>query len=77
MHLSGMTSVALAAGVAKHALRGRYYDVGQDLGDVLAHADEIRASSELYMLHTSFVGGLSNAAVGGRANETPFVFPGF
>jgi hypothetical protein len=77
MHLSGMVSVALATGVAKHALRGRYFDVGHDLEDVLAHAAEIQASPELYSLHTSFVGGLSNWAMGSRPNEAPFDFPGF
>lgn len=77
-HLSGMTSVALAAGVAKHVLRGRYYDVGQDLGDVLdKHGDEIAGSNELYYLHTSFVGGLSNGSMGGRPDEPVFEFPGF
>ncbi|ERT00948.1 uncharacterized protein SPSK_07699 [Sporothrix schenckii 1099-18] len=77
VYLGGMVSVALATGVAKHALRGRYFDVGHDLEDVLAHAAEIRASPELYSLHTSFVGGLSNATMGPRPNETPFDFPGF
>ncbi|CAK7225368.1 hypothetical protein SBRCBS47491_005865 [Sporothrix bragantina] len=77
MHLSGMVSVALANGVAKHALRGRYFDVGHDLEDVLAYSSEIQASPELYSLHTSFVGGLSNWAMGERPDEAPFDFPGF
>ncbi len=77
MYLSGMVSVALATGVAKEALRGRYFDVGHDLEDVLAYGDEIKASPELYSLHTSFVGGLSNWAMGPRPNEAPLGFPGF
>ncbi|CAK7203872.1 hypothetical protein SEUCBS139899_006622 [Sporothrix eucalyptigena] len=77
MHLSGMVSVALANGVAKKALRGRYFDVGHDLEDVLAYSAEIEASPEFYSLHTSFVGGLSNFSWGGRPNEAPFDFPGY
>lgn len=59
-YLNGMTCVALASGVAKHVLRGKYVDVCQDLGDILAQSEAIKADEELYTLHTSFLGGLGN-----------------
>ena len=79
-YLNGMVCVALAAGVAKTALRGRYFDVGQDLEDVLAQADALVRDPDLYALHTRFLGGLQNGGVppgGYHAAEHPFEFPGF
>lgn len=73
-----MVSVALATGLAKDALRGKYFDVGQDLEEVLAQASAIRENPDLYSLHTTFLGGLSND--GGppdRPRDEPFNFPGF
>ncbi len=72
--------MALATGVGKDALRGKYIDVGQDLEDVIAQGDAIKANPDLYSLHTSFVGGLRNGGVppgGYQAAEHPFEFPGF
>lgn len=77
IYLSGMTSVALATGVAKEALKGKYYDVGQDLGDVVAQTEAIKKNPDLYSLHTSFLGKLSNGNWGGAVSEEPFDFPGF
>lgn len=77
-HLSGMVSVALATGVAKRALKGRYFDVQQDLEDVVAQAAAIEMDPELYGLHTRFLGGLPND--GGTEHEAPeerFEFPGW
>ena len=76
-HLNGMVCVALATGVAKEALRGKYFDVGQDLEDVVKQTAAIKADPELYSLHTNFLGGLSNN--GGpmtREMDPPFEFPG-
>ncbi|AEO67846.1 uncharacterized protein THITE_2049423 [Thermothielavioides terrestris NRRL 8126] len=80
-YLNGMVCVALAAGVAKRALRGRYFDVGQDLEDVLAQEAALAADPDLYALHTRFLGGLANGGVppGGYrgAEEGAWEFPGF
>ncbi|KAK5659237.1 hypothetical protein OQA88_1329 [Cercophora sp. LCS_1] len=81
-YLNGMVCVALATGVAKDVLRGKYIDVGQDLEDVLAQAEALKGDegAELYTLHTSFLGGLKNGGVppgGYHAAEKPFEFPGF
>ena len=76
-HLNGMVCVALAAGVAKEALKGKYFDVGQDLEDVVNQAAAIRADPELYSLHTNFLGGLSNGNPVDRPSDEPFDFPGF
>ena len=73
-----MVSVALATGLAKDALRGKYFDVGQDLEEVVAQTSAIRSNSDLYSLHTTFLGGLAND--GGppdRVRDAPFNFPGF
>jgi hypothetical protein len=75
-YLNGMTCVALASGVAKQVLRGKYFDVGQDLEDVVAQGDAVRGDPELYSLHTSFLGGLSNGMPAERPADTPFEFPG-
>ena len=79
-YLNGMVCVALATGVGKRALRGKYFDVGQDLEDVLAQEDTLRANPDLYGLHTSFLGELTNAGLppgGYHAEEVKFEFPGF
>jgi len=76
-YLGGMTSVALAAGVAKSVLDGKYLDAQQDLGDILAQEDLVCKDPHLYALHTSFLGDLPND--GGTENlsaETPQAFPG-
>ena len=84
-YLNGMVCVALATGIAKDCLRGRYFDVGQDLEDVLAQREVVKKEGDsLYMLHTSFLGGVGNAGVGGPSinleggkGEGGFEFPGF
>ncbi|KAH7146829.1 hypothetical protein B0J13DRAFT_500713 [Dactylonectria estremocensis] len=77
-HLSGMVSVALATGIAKEALKGKYFNVQQDLEDVITQASTIRADPELYTLNTKFLGGLENdGGTEKRAAEDPFQFPGF
>lgn len=79
-YLNGMVCVALATGVGREVLRGRYVDVGQDLEDVLAQGEALKADPELNVLYTKFLGGLSNAGVppGGYAvPEERFGFPGF
>lgn len=75
-----MVCVALATGVGKKVLRGKYFDVGQDLEDVLAQAEAIKADPDLYSLHTSFLGELTNSGAppgGYYAEEIKFDFPGF
>lgn len=77
-YLNGMVCVALASGVAKDSLRGKYFDVNQDLEDVVSQAAALKADPELYSLHTTFVGGLPND--GGppdRPRDEPFEFPGW
>ncbi|KAK0625420.1 hypothetical protein B0T17DRAFT_492224 [Bombardia bombarda] len=79
-YLNGMVCVALATGIAKDVLRGKYFDVGQDLEDVLAQGDALSADPNLYGLHTSFLGGLANGGIppgGYHVPEVPFVFPGY
>jgi hypothetical protein len=75
-YLNGMVCVALASGIAKEALKGKYFDVGQDLEDVIAQTAAIKSSPELYSLHTTFLGGLPNGGVPGNTDK-PFNFPGF
>ena len=75
-----MVCVALAAGVGKKLLRGRYIDVGQDLEDILAQPEALAENPDLYMLHTSFLGGLKNGGVPPgeyRVPDKAFEFPGF
>lgn len=72
-----MTCVALANGIAKDALKGKYFDVGHDLGDVIAQTEAIKGDPELYSLHTTFPGGLSNLIHAERPVDEPFEFPGF
>ncbi|KAK3989750.1 hypothetical protein QBC44DRAFT_327056 [Cladorrhinum sp. PSN332] len=78
-YLNGMVCVALAAGLGKDVLRGRYFDVNQDLEDVLAQGEALKSDEDLYRLHTTFLGGLKNGGVpeGGYKKEEEFVFPGF
>ncbi|KAK4186300.1 hypothetical protein QBC35DRAFT_274172 [Podospora australis] len=81
-YLNGMVCVALATGVGKEVLRGRYFDVGQDLEDVLAQGEALKRDPDLYSLHTSFLGGLKNGGVppGGYPEKKEgegFEFPGF
>lgn len=79
-----MVCVALATGLAKRALRGRYFDVEQDLEDVLAQEAALAADPDLYVLGTRFLGGLANSGAppaGGEAVDggmgEGFEFPGF
>lgn len=73
-YLNGMTCVALATGLAKDLLRGRYFDVGQDLEDVLALGPAaIRADADLYTLHTRYQGAVPQ----GGPLDAKFDFPGF
>ncbi|KAK4675498.1 hypothetical protein QC764_504740 [Podospora pseudoanserina] len=79
-YLNGMVCVALATGVGKEVLRGKYFDVGQDLEDVLGQREALRQNPDLYGLHTSFLGGLKNGGVpegGYRKEEWGKEFPGF
>jgi hypothetical protein len=76
-YLNGMVCVALATGIAKHALKGRYFDVVQDLEDVLKQEHAVQADPEMYALHTRFLGGLSNLAFPPPSTDEPFDFPGF
>ncbi|KAB5559600.1 hypothetical protein GE09DRAFT_61438 [Coniochaeta sp. 2T2.1] len=75
-YLNGMVCVALANGIAKDVLKGKYFDVGHDLEDVLAQSEAIKKDPELYSLHTTFLGGLSNLNATERPNDKPFEFPG-
>ncbi|KAH7151617.1 hypothetical protein DER46DRAFT_690674 [Fusarium sp. MPI-SDFR-AT-0072] len=77
-HLAGMSCVALATGIAKDALRGRYYDVEQDLEDVIAQAALLKADPLLHTLHISMLGSLEReeGAIAREAEER-FDFPGF
>ncbi|KAI1036156.1 hypothetical protein LB504_011380 [Fusarium proliferatum] len=77
-YLSGMVSVALATGIAKDCLNGRYFDVQQDLEHVITQAQALKANPDLYTLQVGFLGGLPND--GGTENispEKPFIFPGY
>ncbi|KAK4142891.1 uncharacterized protein C8A04DRAFT_29468 [Dichotomopilus funicola] len=79
-HLNGMVCVALASGVGKQALRGKYFDVNQDLEDIISQEETLEAHPSLYGLHTSFLGGWPDhgAPPGGyHAEEVKFAFPGF
>ena len=79
-YLNGMVCVALATGLGKRVLRGKYFDVGQDLEDVLAQGEALEADPGLYSLHTSFLGELTNSGMplgGYHAEEVKFDFPGF
>lgn len=77
-HLAGMASVALATGIAKDVLKGRYYDVEQDLEDVLSQGELLKSDPLLHSLHVRMLGELEReeGAVD-REPEEPFKFPGF
>jgi hypothetical protein len=65
-YLSGQTCAFMAAGKAL-PLRGRYFDVEQDIGEVLKYASEF-AEKGLYDLKVEFAGGLLNN--GGTTADT-------
>ncbi|KAG4286424.1 hypothetical protein FPRO06_07684 [Fusarium proliferatum] len=77
-HLAGMSCVALATGIAKDVLRGRYYDVEQDLEDVIAQASLLKADPLLHTLNISMLGSLQReeGAIA-QEPEEKFDFPGF
>ncbi|KAF5646094.1 Dehydrogenase reductase SDR family member 7B [Fusarium tjaetaba] len=77
-HLAGMSCVALATGIAKDALRGRYYDVEQDLEDVISQASLLKADPLLHRLHISMLGSFEReeGAIAQEPEER-FDFPGF
>jgi len=77
VYLNGMTCVALATGMAKESLKGKYLDVCQDLEDIINQAAAVKADPELYSLHTKFLGGLPNEEIPDRPQDEPFAFPGF
>lgn len=75
-----MVCVALASGIGKRALRGKYFDVNQDLEDIIAQEETLKEHPNLYGLHTSFLGEWPDhgAPPGGyHAEEVKFAFPGF
>lgn len=77
-HLAGMSCVALATGIAKDVLRGRYYDVGQNLEDVIGQPALLEADPLLHTLHISMLGSLEREE--GAISQEPeekFDFPGF
>ncbi|KAH6868928.1 hypothetical protein B0T10DRAFT_596052, partial [Thelonectria olida] len=76
--LAGMACVALATGIAKDVLRGRYFDVEQDLEDIISNAALLKADPLLHTLHVTLLGSLEReeGAVD-REPEAPFDFPGF
>ena len=73
-----MSCVALATGIAKDALRGRYYDVEQDLEDIIAQAPLLKADPLFHTLHISMLGSMEReeGAIA-REAEKSFDFPGF
>lgn len=75
-YLNGMVCVALATGVAKEALRGRYFDVGHDLEDVIAQTECIKKDPGLYSLGVRFLGSLSNTEPVNHGEDEYFEFPG-
>ena len=76
-HLCGMVCVALATGVAKDVLRGKYLDAQQDLGDILNQRDAMRSDPALYTLHTRFLGDLQNDGGTEKMDPEPrYDFPG-
>nr|RBQ91806.1 hypothetical protein FVER53263_12478 [Fusarium verticillioides] len=77
-HLAGMSCVALATGIAKDALRGRYYDVEQDLEDIIAQVALLKEDPLLHRLNISMLGALEREE--GAIDQEPeerFDFPGF
>jgi len=77
-YLSGMVCVALATGIAKDILKGRYFDVQHDLEDIIAQGEIVQNIPDIYGLHTTFPGQLPND--GGTEllpAEPHFEFPGY
>ncbi|KAG4431541.1 hypothetical protein IFR05_012976 [Cadophora sp. M221] len=73
---AGMVSVALATGIGKQALRGRYVDCGQDLEGIISQETAFKADPELHSLNMKFLGGLLNDEGGANLTlEEPFVMP--
>jgi hypothetical protein len=77
-HLAGMSCVALATGIAKEVLRGRYYDVEQDLEDIIAQVELLKEDPLLHRLNISMLGALEReeGAIAQKPEER-FNFPGF
>ncbi|KAH8595337.1 hypothetical protein B0O99DRAFT_594530 [Bisporella sp. PMI_857] len=73
--LPGMVSVALATGIGKDVLRGRYIDCTQDLEDIINQADSLKADSDLYSMKVNFLGGLPNDEGWDRQQEEQYVMP--
>ena len=59
LDVPGQTCVYLAAGKAKHVLKGKYWDCEQDIQVVVDHASEVK-EHDLYELKVEFLGGLPN-----------------
>ncbi|EXA32392.1 hypothetical protein NW756_006281 [Fusarium oxysporum] len=77
-YLAGMPCVGLATGIAKDALMGRYYDVEQDLEDIIPQAALLKADPLLHTLHISMFGSLEREeGVIAREAEASFDFPDF
>jgi hypothetical protein len=66
LDVPGQTCVYLAAGKAKHVLKGKYFDCEQNIQTVVDHAEEI-PKHDLYELKVEFLGGLPND--GGTAKD--------
>ena len=59
LDVPGQTCVYLAAGKAKHVLKGKYFDCEQNIQTVVDHASDV-AKEDLYELKVQFLGGLPN-----------------
>jgi hypothetical protein len=75
-HLKGMVCVALATGIAKEALKGKYCDVERDLEDIIAQTEYIKRDPGSYSLGVRFLGSLSNTSQTIHGEDEPFEFPG-
>jgi hypothetical protein len=75
-YLNGMVCVALATGIAKEALKGKYCDVGHDLEDIIAQTEYIKKDPGLYSLGVRFLGSLSNSNPMSHGDDERFEFPG-
>lgn len=74
-YVPGMVSVALATGIGKDTLRGRYFDCEHDLGDVLEQKEVLDADPELHSLGVKFLGGQPNdGGMEHREAEEPVPF---
>jgi hypothetical protein len=71
-----MVCVALASGIAKEALKGKYVDVGHDLEDIIAQTELFKKNTDLHSLHTTFLGSLPSTGAMVPKPETPIEFPG-